>query len=109
MLGPLQIFNPPKPSNLMEVALYLCFSPGLPHSTNMPPGNTARGVKRGEMMMFSKHFRMNLLQQMRMTYLHIFEETQIENVSSMLDDFHYVLTIKRVGVLYRVTKPDNYR
>ena len=58
----------------------------------MPPGNTARGVKRGEMMMFSKHFRINILQQMRMIYLHIFEETQIENVSSMLDDFHFELS-----------------
>ena len=48
------------------------FSSGMPYSTNMPPGNTARGVKRGEMMMFSKHFRMNLLIQMRMIYLHIF-------------------------------------
>ena len=42
--------------------------------------------------MFSKHSRMNILQQMRMIYLHIFEETQIENVSSMLDDFHFELT-----------------
>ena len=41
----------------MEVALYWCFSLGLPYSTNMPPGNTARGVKRGEMMMFSRHWR----------------------------------------------------
>ena len=42
--------------------------------------------------MFSKHFRMHLLQQMRTIYLLIFEETQIENISSMLDDFHYELT-----------------
>ena len=39
------------------VAHNRCFSSGMPYSTNMPPGNTARGVKRGEMMMFSKHWR----------------------------------------------------
>ena len=56
------IFQPTKAVQLYWwscniVAHNRCFSSGMPYSTNMPPSNTARGVKRGEMMMFSRHWR----------------------------------------------------
>ena len=39
--------------NIIRVILFLSFSPGLPHSTDMPPCNTARRVERGKIKHFS--------------------------------------------------------